>query len=79
MSEVKLHEFTQDSFTSPGEHILCAFVIGPDRDDPKAKTLHLRTNADALEIFRTTSVETRLAFTRSATKLLERLIEEVLR
>ena len=79
MSTVKVHEFTQPEFVCPGEHILCAFVIGPDRDDPTKKTLHLRTKSDVLNIVRDASAEVRLRFVQDATKLLERLIEEVLR
>jgi hypothetical protein len=56
---VKIHEFMADGFVQPGEHILSAIIIGPDRDDPSHKTLHLRLNAAALEILRAMSVETR--------------------
>jgi hypothetical protein len=46
---VKIHEFTAGQFEQAGEHILCALIIGPDRDEPGARTLHLRINARALE------------------------------
>jgi hypothetical protein len=50
---VKVHEFTSPTFTGPDENILCAVIIGPDRDDPTGKTLHLRANAAAIEMMRT--------------------------
>jgi hypothetical protein len=56
---VKVHEFTQEALTAPGEHVLCAVVIGPDRDDPTRKTLHLRSYAAAVEILHQASPATR--------------------
>ena len=51
--EVKRHEFTAPMFVAPGEHILCAVIIGPDRDDPALETLHLRMLAASIEILET--------------------------
>lgn len=55
---VKIHEFTAESFLQPGEHILAAIVIGPDRDEPHHHVLHLRANAPAVELLRAMPRET---------------------
>ena len=78
---IKTHEWTAakgEPFIEPGEHILCAFIIGPDRDDPNAKTLHLRSNADALKFFKQMPTEARLQLLQGATLLLEELAKRVL-
>ena len=56
---VKTREFTQSDFLLEQEHILCAIVIGPDRDEADRKTLHLRLRADAMELLRRMPIETR--------------------
>jgi hypothetical protein len=56
---VDLQEFTADGFLQPGEHILCAIIIGPDLDDPERKKLHMRSYAAALEVLRAMPRETR--------------------
>jgi hypothetical protein len=56
---VKIHEFSAGTFLQPGEHILCAIIIGPDRDDPEHKILHMRTHAVAVEMLRLLTPETR--------------------
>lgn len=55
---IKVHEFSAASFTREGEHILCAVIIGPDCDDPTRRTLHLRSNAAAVELLRIMPKET---------------------
>ena len=69
---VKIHEFTAPALTGPDEHVLCAVIIGPDRDDPTRKTLHLRTYAAALETIREISPESR----RMIAEHLDRLLAE---
>lgn len=75
---IKTHEWTAQSFTEPGEKILCAFIIGPDRDEPRERTLHFRTNAIALEEIKKQPLEIRIRFLQDATRLLESLTEKVL-
>jgi hypothetical protein len=56
---VKIHEFSAGALLQPDEHILCAIIIGPDRDDHERKTLHMRTHAAAVEMLRLLPPETR--------------------
>lgn len=54
---IKVHEFSASSFTQDGEHVLCAVIIGRDLDDPRRHTLHLRTNAAAVDLLRVMPIE----------------------
>ena len=76
---VLIHEFTQHTLTGPGEHVLCAIIIGPDRDDPGRKTLHLRSFAATLEILRTLPLETRQMIMEHQERLLAEFRKLVLR
>jgi hypothetical protein len=68
---VKTHEFTAASFLGPHEHILCAVVIGPDRDDPiLGHTLHLRASAHAIELIRALPISTRTMIVEHQERLL---------
>lgn len=67
---VKIHEFVANSFTEPGEHILCAVILGPDRDDSTRHTLHLRANASAIELLRAMPPETRRMIVEHQERLL---------
>lgn len=78
MKTVKTENFTANKFDQPGERILCALIIGPDRDDHARKTLHFRTDATVLEEIKQQPLEFRLSFLKDATQLLEALAEKVL-
>ncbi|MGA2376039.1 MAG: hypothetical protein ABSF72_11010 [Candidatus Sulfotelmatobacter sp.] len=54
----KIHEFSAAWLLEPGEHVLCAIVLGPDRDDPRRKTLRVRANAPVVELLRKMPSET---------------------
>ena len=69
---VKVHEFASTDFLQPREHILCAVIIGPDRDDSTRKTLHFRSHAAAIEILKARPIETR----RMIVEHQERLLSE---
>jgi hypothetical protein len=77
---VLIHEFTADQLTCPGEHILCAIIIGPgpDRDDPERKTLHMRCVAATLEILRVLPPETRQMIMEHQDRLLAEFRRQVL-
>jgi hypothetical protein len=75
---VKWHEFSTDEFVAEGEHILFAIIIGPDRDNPKEKRLHLRARADGVEVLRTLPYETRLMIMEHQDRLLKDFRRRVL-
>lgn len=75
--EVKVHEFRQESLTTPGEQVLCAVIIGPDRDDPTRKTLHLRSYAVAVELLRTLEPKTRDMISSHLSRLVSEFQKQV--
>lgn len=80
---IKTHRWTAKSgheFAQPGEHILCAFIIGPDRDDPKStdRTLHIRANQDAIDALKQYPLASRIQLAEGASLLLHELIRLVL-
>ena len=67
---VKIHEFTAEEFLQPDEHILCAVILGPDRDEPGRKVLHMRAHAAAIELLRALPLETRTMIVEHQERLL---------
>jgi hypothetical protein len=76
---VKRHEFTATRLTQPGEHVLCAVIIGPDRDDPSSgkMVLHLRTTANAVEILRIADSQAREMIMQHLDRLMSEFRKEV--
>ena len=68
--QVKIHEFTADGLTQKGEYILCALIIGPDRDEPDRKTLHMRSVSAAIEELQNLPRPTRLMVMEHMDRLL---------
>ena len=77
--EVKVHEFiAENGFAERGEHILCAIIIGPDRDEPGRKTLHLRMRGDAFDLIKALPIGTRQMMMEHMDRLLGEFREMVL-
>jgi len=76
---IKLHEFTADELLQPGEHILCAVIIGPDRDNADRKTLHMRSFSAAVEVLQAMPLETRQMIMDHQDRLLAEFRKLVLR
>lgn len=75
---VKIHEFIATELTQTGEHILCAIIIGPDRDEPHRKTLHLRCISAAIEEIRRLPEPTRQMIMEHFDRLLAEFRKQVL-
>lgn len=78
---IKTHIWTaksKEEFARPGEYIILALIIGPDRDDPTARTLHIRANQEVIDVVKNNPFETRLQIVQGATQLLDELISRVL-
>lgn len=75
---VKIHEFTATELLQPGEHILCAIIIGPDLDDPGEKTLHMRCLSAAIEEIRKLPDPTRKMIMEHFDRLMAEFRKQVL-
>lgn len=76
---VKVTNFSTSSFIGQDEQILCALIVGPDKDAAVRRVLHLRTDARFIEALQHETIEARMSFMSKVMQLLEEFCQLVLR